>query len=272
MLARRIEGARGRRARTRGFSARLKGAGLWDLVQMECLARAHRTVQVTGEGGVGYLYFDRGHIMHASTAQGDGEAAAIEILGWTNGTFQTSDRPWPEQRTIDTSHEGLILQAAKLRDEGQRPRTWWRSRRAAAAAAQDETEVFEELELSEIDEEGEQHHARLGMDEAVPTPKNGSQSGRTEVAPATSRCDAARPRRGAPQPRRERGSRRDDRLRPPTPAADGRAPGARAVLGGRVQLRRRAAASSSRTTAARPWRCARARSANFQTLRERLGL
>ena len=103
---------------TRGFSARLKGAGLWDLVQMECLSRAHRTVQVVGEGGVGYLYFDRGHIIHASTAQRTGEAAALEILGWTNGSFQTCDRPWPEQRTIVTSHEGLILQAAQLRDEG----------------------------------------------------------------------------------------------------------------------------------------------------------
>ena len=103
---------------TRGFSARLKGAGLWDLVQMECLSRAHRTVQVVGEGGVGYLYFDRGHIIHASTARAIGEAAAIEILGWNNGSFQTCDRPWPEQRTIITSHEGLILQAAQLRDEG----------------------------------------------------------------------------------------------------------------------------------------------------------
>lgn len=166
---------------TRGFSARLKGAGLWDLVQMECLSRAHRTVQVVGEGGVGYLYFDRGHIIHASTARSSGEAAAIEILGWTNGSFQTCDRPWPEP-TILTSHEGLILQAAQLRDEGAAASNLVAfPARGAAAAAPDETEIFEELELHEIDEEGDSTMRGSEMDEAVPAPKNGAQSGRTEV-------------------------------------------------------------------------------------------
>ena len=166
---------------TRGFSARLKGAGLWDLVQMECLSRAHRTVQVVGEGGVGYLYFDRGHIIHASTARAIGEAAAIEILGWNNGSFQTCDRPWPEQRTIITSHEGLILQAAQLRDEGAAASNLVAFPARGAAAAQDETEIFEELELHEIDEEGDSTMRGSEMDEAVPAPKNGAQSARTEV-------------------------------------------------------------------------------------------
>jgi hypothetical protein len=158
---------------TRGFSARLKGAGLWDLVQMECLARAHRAVRVVGEGGVGYLFFDRGHIIHASTAQRTGEAAAIEILGWTNGSFQTCDRPWPEQRSIVTSHEGLILQAAQLRDEG--------ASNLVAFPARGTPESFEEIELTEIEEEGDGNMRGSDVDEAVPAPKNGPQSGRTEV-------------------------------------------------------------------------------------------
>jgi hypothetical protein len=176
---------------TRGFSARLKGAGLWDLVQMECLARAHRIVQVVGEGGVGYLYFDRGHIIHASTAKWIGEAAAIEILGWTNGSFQSCERPWPEQRTILTSHEGLILQAAQLRDEGASSNLVAFPARGAAGAgaavvpapgAQAHTdEAFEELELHEIEEEGDSTMRASDVDEAVPVAKNGAQSGRTEV-------------------------------------------------------------------------------------------
>jgi hypothetical protein len=100
-----------------GFHAKLEGASLWDLVQMECLARSHLVVEVTGEGGVGYLYFDGGRVVHASTLRHRGLAAALEILGWTNGTFQPSTRGWPAAITIDMSHEGLLLRAAKQRDE-----------------------------------------------------------------------------------------------------------------------------------------------------------
>ena len=173
----------------RGFSAQLRGASLWDLIQMECLARSHRVVQVIGEGGVGYLYFDRGQIVHATTAQRTGEAAALEILDWTNGSFQSCERSWPTQASIRTSHEGLILQAAQLRDE----------RRAsnlvafpARGAGGDEVDRYEELELSELDE-GEGGDMRSpGSDEAALTPKpvvngasgsNAANGGRSELGP-----------------------------------------------------------------------------------------
>jgi hypothetical protein len=100
-----------------GFRAQLTGASLWDLVQMECLGRSRRVVQVAGEGGVGYLYFAGGRVVHAVTSRLAGEAAALEILSWTNGSFQACERAWPAAATIDTSHEALILQAAKRRDE-----------------------------------------------------------------------------------------------------------------------------------------------------------
>ena len=117
--------------------------------------------------------------MHATTAQRAGEPAAIEILGWTNGSFQTCDRPWPEQPTIATPHEGLILRVAQARDEGQGSNLVAFPARSAAAPDED---VFEELELSEIAEEGEGEMRGSNIDEAVPTPKPGSQSGRTEMA------------------------------------------------------------------------------------------
>ena len=134
----------------RGFSAQLRGASLWDLIQMECLARSHRVVQVVGEGGVGYLYFDRGQIVHATTAQRTGEAAALEILDWTNGSFQSCERGWPTQATIRTSHEGLILQAAQLRDERSASNLVAFPARGAAG---DDLDRYEELELSELDQE-----------------------------------------------------------------------------------------------------------------------
>jgi hypothetical protein len=119
---------------------------------MECLARSHRVVQVIGEGGVGYLYFDRGQVVHATTAQRTGEAAALEILDWTNGSFQSCERGWPAQATIRTSHEGLILQAAQLRDERSASNLVAFPARGVAG---DDADRYEELELSELEDEEE---------------------------------------------------------------------------------------------------------------------
>lgn len=100
-----------------GFHAELSGASLWDLVQLECLARSRQVVQVSGEGGTGYLYFAGGRVIHAVTARQSGQAAALEILAWTQGSFQGCERVWPATPTIQVSHETLILLAAKRRDE-----------------------------------------------------------------------------------------------------------------------------------------------------------
>ena len=166
---------------------------------MECLARSHRVVQVVGEGGVGYLYFDRGQVVHATTAQRTGEAAALEILDWTNGSFQSCERGWPAQATIRTSHEGLILQAAQLRDERSASNLVAFPARGATG---DEVDRYEELELSELDEteeeaeaarearqEGEVDMRSPGSDEAALTPKpvangaSGANGGRSELGP-----------------------------------------------------------------------------------------
>jgi hypothetical protein len=127
-----------------GFRARLAGVGLWDLVQMECLAGSRVAVRVSGEGGVGYLYFAQGNIVHAVTAEQVGDPAALEILSWTNGSFQPCDRPWPEAASIVTSHEALILQAAKRRDE---------SSNLVAFPGRGGSEP-EEIEMLEIEEGG----------------------------------------------------------------------------------------------------------------------
>jgi uncharacterized protein DUF4388 len=173
-------------AAVRGFSAQLRGAGLWDLVQMECLARSHRVVQVTGEGGSGYLFFDRGQIVHATTAQRTGEAAAREILGWTHGSFQSSDRPWPSESTIRTSSEGLILQVAQARDERAASNLVAFPSRVVPA---DDSDRYEELELTELEEEeeGEPEMRSPGVDDAATTPKPaangaaGTTGGRAEL-------------------------------------------------------------------------------------------
>jgi hypothetical protein len=136
-----------------GFHAQLVGASLWDLVQLECLARSHLVVEVTGEGGVGYLYFDAGRVVHASTLRFRGLPAALEILGWTHGTFQTSGRSWPVgASTIEVPSESLLLQAAKRRDEQGASNLVAFPGRALETSADSALEEVELLELGKAEE------------------------------------------------------------------------------------------------------------------------
>ncbi len=107
----------GKKTLPTGFQAQIRGASLWDLVQIECLARKHRVVRVTTLGNVGYLYFDAGNIVHAATPDLAGEAAAFEMLGWNQGTFESCERQWPENPTITISWQTLLLRAAQMKDE-----------------------------------------------------------------------------------------------------------------------------------------------------------
>jgi hypothetical protein len=100
-----------------GFQAQIRGASLWDLVQIECLARKHRVVRVTTVGNVGYLYFDGGNIIHAATLEQEGEAAVFEMLQWNQGSFEACDRGWPASPTIGVSWQALLLRAAQMKDE-----------------------------------------------------------------------------------------------------------------------------------------------------------
>lgn len=103
-----------------GFSATLKNAGLWDLVQLRCESRTRCVVCVTSARGVGYLYFAEGQIVHAVTGGVQGERAVLEILCWTAGTWDACERPWPTVPTITTSWQGLFLRAAAMQDEAAR--------------------------------------------------------------------------------------------------------------------------------------------------------
>lgn len=100
-----------------GFDGRLRCASLADLVQMECLSGARVSVAVTSNGRRGHLFFDGGNLVYATTAQLHGEEAALEILGWSTGSFGDSERPWPTGTPIALVWQQLLIMAAQVRDE-----------------------------------------------------------------------------------------------------------------------------------------------------------
>lgn len=105
------------RSGLKGFTGRLQGASLFDLVQLECLAGTHHVVRVISRNQTGYLYFDAGNLVHAVCRSLQGEAAALEILGWENGLFEPCDVPWPSQPSITKHWQNLLLLAAQVGDE-----------------------------------------------------------------------------------------------------------------------------------------------------------
>jgi hypothetical protein len=112
-----VPSARAPESARAGFQAQIKGVSLEDLVQMECLACSHRAVRVTSGSNVGYLYFRGGAVVHATARLLAGEAAALEILAWSEGSFEAIDREWPAKETIACTWQSLLLRAAQRRDE-----------------------------------------------------------------------------------------------------------------------------------------------------------
>ncbi len=104
-----------------GFRAVLADAGIWDLVQMNCESRARSTVRVGSGTQHGFLFFDAGQIVHATVGNAVGERAALEILSWRGGTWDSCRHPWPERTSIEAPWQGLLLRAAQRIDETARP-------------------------------------------------------------------------------------------------------------------------------------------------------
>jgi hypothetical protein len=104
-----------------GFSAQLRNASLFDLIQFEASSRGRRVVRVTSDGRSALIYFEDGRIIHASAGRLHGEAAIRELLGWGKGTFARFDHfdgAWPKCETIGASTESVLLRAAQALDEG----------------------------------------------------------------------------------------------------------------------------------------------------------
>src|SRR5208282_2544934 len=97
-------------------------ASLNDLVQMECLSGVKRVVRVSSGLHLGHFFFREGSLVHAATRSVTGEAAALEMLSWNEGTFEPVEREWPAKDSITCTWQSLVLRAAQMHDERQAQR------------------------------------------------------------------------------------------------------------------------------------------------------
>lgn len=102
----------------RGFFGVALEVELFDYVQMVTLSGGDRLIEVQTPGGLGRIWFDTGDIVHVEYGATRGETAFYQLLGNGRGTFKESLYRTPAQRTITCSSTHLLMEAARLADEG----------------------------------------------------------------------------------------------------------------------------------------------------------
>ena len=99
-----------------GFQGVLRGVGLADLVQMECLARNSSILELYREQPLGRIYVEDGQIVHAVCGEISGEGAFYKLLALTGGAFELHEFKPPPDRTINRTWEFLLAGAKQRRE------------------------------------------------------------------------------------------------------------------------------------------------------------
>lgn len=99
---------------------RIAGVTLFGLLQLLEVERKTGLVVVQAAPREGRLYFDQGSLVHAHTRHLDGLEAAYEILGWSDPAVEIFYKRRARQRTVDAPLQHILMEAARLLDEGNR--------------------------------------------------------------------------------------------------------------------------------------------------------
>lgn len=106
-----------------GFRGVMRQVGLQDVLQMECLGAKSSVLEVFTGKARGRIYIHDGSIVHAETGKLQGELALYSLLALRGGGFNLLQFVEPSQRSIHGQWEFLLMEAARLKDEGGLPET-----------------------------------------------------------------------------------------------------------------------------------------------------
>jgi formylglycine-generating enzyme required for sulfatase activity/CheY-like chemotaxis protein len=101
----------------KGFTGKLDQFDLIDIIQMCCVGKRTGCLQIARGAGRGVLYLRQGQIIDAVTGDLEAQEAAYEIIGWSNGQFSFEEGVQPEEETIHTGWEHLVMEGVRRRDE-----------------------------------------------------------------------------------------------------------------------------------------------------------
>jgi len=103
-----------------GFRGMMRRVGLQEVLQMECLSRKSSVLEVFTGKVRGRIAICDGSIVHAESGALQGEVALYGLLALRGGEFNLLPFAEPPRRTIDGQWESLLMEAARLSDEGQK--------------------------------------------------------------------------------------------------------------------------------------------------------
>ncbi len=104
------------------FRATLSGLTPMDIIQLKCISTSTGVLEFTNNLGSGRVYFERGEVIHSTVKTSTGETnigyeAFEEIISWKGGRVSEIHENEAPPRTINTSWQSLLLEAAQSRDE-----------------------------------------------------------------------------------------------------------------------------------------------------------
>jgi len=102
-----------------GFRGMMRRVGLQEVLQMECLGRKSSVLEIFTGKVRGRIYICDGSIVHAESGTLQGEVALYGLLALRGGEFNLLPFAEPPRRTVSGHWESLLMEAARLSDEGQ---------------------------------------------------------------------------------------------------------------------------------------------------------
>ena len=103
-----------------GFRGMMRRVGLQEVLQMECLGRKSSVLEIFTGKVRGRIFICDGSIVHADSGTLQGEVALYGLLALRGGEFNLLPFTEPPHRTIAGQWESLLMEAARLSDEGQK--------------------------------------------------------------------------------------------------------------------------------------------------------
>ncbi len=101
------------------FSGQIEGVDILEYLQFMLLTGSRTIVRLESpESPACLLFLEGGNVVHATSGAVEGEQALFECLRLSGGSF--TNLPWnePPRRTISKPGEFMLLEAARIRDEG----------------------------------------------------------------------------------------------------------------------------------------------------------
>ena len=103
-----------------GFRGMMRRVGLQEVLQLECLGRKSSVLEIFTGKVRGRIFVCDGSIVHADSGALQGEVALYGLLALRGGEFNLLPYTEPPRRTIQGHWESLLMEAARLNDEGQK--------------------------------------------------------------------------------------------------------------------------------------------------------